>query len=437
MPNAHALRAALLALPLSLVTLSVAWASTWTCEGVTRRYLSDPSGLVFSGSFRDDVSVNSSGDVLFSARPAGARDRLYLYDAAGVGEIVASGGDASPGGDTFGSSRTFSSISINDAGDVGFFARLDRSRGGVFIRTAGGALESAALAGQAAPGGGSFGSFPEASAVDPTGRIVFIATVNGGDDGIFLYDPSSDTLTRELSVGDLAADGTSAICGLYGLALGSTNTAIAFRGSVNSTGVCGLGDLDAILVRSQPTSAPAVLALVGGSAPGGSTFAAISGSSKFHRKRFSPAIDPSQDVTFVAELDAGRKSAALLRWDAATDTLAVLANQGTELPGSTFRMRSFQSPQVDDGSQIFARVRSKSRGSPYSVTNFGSTPGTALKQGDAPPTNAAGFYPGAQYRKFGSLVALSRDGTKFVLAVKVRDTVHPRGKTGIVRCSSN
>ena len=157
MPTCRALRAVA---TVALVALaSSASALTFTCEGVARKGGMDPAGAVFTGKFGDQrrggPAINAAGDVTFFAAPRGAGRRLYLYPAVGAPSILAEESAAARGGGTF---KRFQWPSINDAGDVGFFAELGFGEG-VFIKPAAGSLFQVARTGNPAPGGGMFAGF--------------------------------------------------------------------------------------------------------------------------------------------------------------------------------------------------------------------------------------------------------------------------------------
>ena len=66
------------------------------------------------------------------------------------------------------------------------------------------------------------------------------------------------------------------------------------------------------------------------------------------------------------------------------------------------------------------------------MLEYDATPAAALLGSDAPPLD--GFGAGASYRRFTKMRAANNGGFMVVLA-RVRDTVSPRGKVGILRCA--
>jgi len=192
-----------LALSLLAIPATDAQALSWTCSTVVQEGEADPGIGVFKTRF-DDPAINSSGDVAFHARVKNANRRVYLYPAAGPPIIVATkdGTSPGPGGDF----RKFGSTSINDAGDVGFFADLDNGDG-AFIRESGGTLKRAAGTDDVSPTGGTFDTLLAVSRVNDDGDLAFMARVAGGDDGVFFFDESVPDVLTVAAIGDSTGDG--------------------------------------------------------------------------------------------------------------------------------------------------------------------------------------------------------------------------------------
>jgi hypothetical protein len=182
---------------------SKAAALTWTCSTVAQRNATDPLGGVFGSTF-EEPAINGSGDVAFHAKVKGAGRRLLLYPGAGAPLVIATQGDAAPGGGEF---RKFAMPSVNDAGDVGFRSDLAGSDDAAYVRTAGGTLVEAAVTGDASPAGGTFGRIDAVSRVNAAGDLAFLARGNGGPDGVFVFDLGSTTVDTIAAVGDATGDG--------------------------------------------------------------------------------------------------------------------------------------------------------------------------------------------------------------------------------------
>ncbi|MBI5628759.1 MAG: hypothetical protein HY953_07550 [Candidatus Rokubacteria bacterium] len=56
---------------------------------------------------------------------------------------------------------------------------------------------------------------------------------------------------------------------------------------------------------------------------------------------------------------------------------------------------------------------------------------------DTDPVPADLFSPGAVYRRIEEDFDIDRSGTMVAFSAKVRDSVAPRGKTGLFRCSGS
>jgi hypothetical protein len=158
-------------------------ALTFTCETVVLDRDADPFLGVFGKRF-ESVRINLQGDVVFGAHPKSGPRRLYLYPGGGGASVLAGAGDNAPGGSTF---KRFRTPSINDAADVGFISDLDDGEG-VYVRDGGGGIVKAAKDGDAAPGGDFFDQFLTASHINAGADLAFVAQLDTGSRGVFLYD---------------------------------------------------------------------------------------------------------------------------------------------------------------------------------------------------------------------------------------------------------
>lgn len=394
----------------------------FTCSTVARAGQLDPDGLVYGNVFREEVGVNASGDAVFVARASGARDKLYFYPGAGAGEVVARADGPAPGGGTFRSQRAFSFLSVNDADDVGFLGQLVAGEG-VFVRD-GGALESAALRSQASPGGGVFAGFRTVGDIDAASRVPFVATVDGGPGGAFVYASATDGLTTLVLDEAATLDGRE-ICTTQAVDLGDSGRAtIRAISKVDCSNAAESAVSGIFLVTGGGIS---TVALAGDAAPlGGSTFA------KFVE---TPLINSGDDIAFRATTAGTTKTDGIFTWDFATDTFATAVRKGDAAPvvgGSFSAIRSFD---FADGGNVLLNANLKTSAAKFGVFDLGVVDAPAVVKTDAPPTDAFGV--GASYTRFSKVNGASSDGERIGLQVRVRDSVPPAAKVGVIRCAGS
>jgi hypothetical protein len=405
---------------LLVATLAVAfsassvWAGTLTCSSLAKRGDADINGFIFSNTFREPVGINTSGDTLFVARPKGTRDRLYLYPGAGGSEVVAEGRTLAPGGGTF-SSRSFTDISINDAGDLAFHGKLLSQGSGVFVREGGGALAAADLAGDAAPGGGAFEKFTDVSLVNSSGVVAYIAVVNGGTSGVYAHDIATGTTVAAVLNGD-AVDNPAGrfLCEILDVEL-ADGGALALRASTKVNCADG-GEAAVEGIYHVSGGTVTEVALVGGAAPIAST-------------TFADFIDglsiSSVEVAFVAKLAGAVTSSGVFTWNGATTTEVLQGDFEPDVGGSYKKFRHIQA--VNTGS-VFLNARFTGTTNNEAVMDLDGSPSAALEKSDTPPF-------GVSYGRLDNKMALAHDGSDMAIKVKIKDSVSPKTKAAVLRCS--
>ena len=139
--------------------------------GILNRILSTGDPAPGGGTFFDfyNPSLNNKGEIAF----VGVVFPSYnwgLYVGSGVFRRLVSSGDPAPGGGTFTSFGH--SVSLNDSGQILFSALVATpGRSGIFLWSAG-SVQSVAQQGDAAPGGGSFLSVLQPS-MNASGQVAF------------------------------------------------------------------------------------------------------------------------------------------------------------------------------------------------------------------------------------------------------------------------
>lgn len=157
-------------------------------------FIGEPSpikGANYLGFGNRTPAINNKGEIAFAAFYDGpdAGRGLFLKGAGEV-KIVAKSGDPIPG--TTWNFTDFNSPAINDRGDIAFVGNFGGRNRGLFVKTAKG-IVPVALADQRIPGGTKddvFNNFTPPS-INDRGEIVFYAqwkTLTGVDIGIFHYD---------------------------------------------------------------------------------------------------------------------------------------------------------------------------------------------------------------------------------------------------------
>lgn len=392
------------------------------CSTVTVNGQLDPEGALLSTAFGPDVRINAGGDVLFTARPTGGREHLYRYPGAGAPEVVAPASGFAPNGGAFRSTRAFSAISINDAGDVAFHGRLVAGTG-VFVRRSGQALAAAAetTGSVPAPVGGFYKSFDSVSPLNASGQLVFVANVVGGSapSAVVLHDAPSATSSIVMAIGDTTSGGRE-ICALHATDVGDSG-AVAVRATTKLD--CSDGNevpREGILLHD---GAIETVALVNDPSPvGGTTFTSF---------EEAPAVNAGDQIAFRATVGGLVTRSGVFVHDPAGPTTAAFVLRGDAAPpgGAVGKLSTFA---LDDAANVV--VRSSVVGGPvrFGVFVFDGVMETAISNASAPPTDL--FSLGATYLRLGD-AGLSADGNRLGISVRIRDQEAPRQRRAILRCA--
>lgn len=384
----------------------------FTCTSVARRGDLDPGGFPFQNKFDEQTAVNGSGDVVFVARSGSNPQYLYRYPNGGPNSVIARVGDPAPGGSTFGqfAKGTFGGPSINSAGVVAFKARLALPGEGVFVDD-GGTLEKAARNTDPSPGGGFFVSFPSVAAIDDSNEVAFTAIVDLGPSGIFRYDADTDALVTVVDTTD-ADTLARPFCGFD--AVGLSDAGLAFRGSVGNP-TCAT-PLAGIFREVLGTFVP--LAVVGGVAPiGGTTYSLFLD---------APAVGST--TTFVA-----RVTGATFNGEGIFDSGASVVVASGDIPpdvGGIVKKTGGQHRQTLGG-DVVTRLFLRQTTAKHGIFRYDGTPEAAIVKSDTPPPPFGAL---SRYRDIG-IPAIDENGAYLAFRAKMRDTVKPGSKMGILRCT--
>jgi hypothetical protein len=155
-----------------------------------------PGGGNFAASWSSNLS--SSGELLFRGEVTSPGISGLFMNAGGkITSVIPDGTVASNG---VAVSAYFPVI--NSRGD---FAFLNESPQGLYLDSKG-EITPIAVAGQAAPGGGTFSGFPQ-YAMNKSDQVAFIAFLSPSGEGLYLA--SGGSLTKIIATGDTFADGST------------------------------------------------------------------------------------------------------------------------------------------------------------------------------------------------------------------------------------
>lgn len=408
----------------AIAAMSQPAAAQYTCESVATRSETDPDGSFLSNRFRSEAAINSAGDMLFIARPLGDKDHLYLYENGGATSVIAEGTAAAPvPGATF-TARPFASPSVNDASDLAFWGNMVSQGEGVFVRPSGGALAVAAATTDSTPAGGVYDTFPKVAEANATGSLAFLATTVGGpSEAIFTYDiPAGGPAVTAVVVGDTTTSGRE-ICTIDDIDYADGgDLAIIGETKVSCANLVEV-PINTIMHVSGVTITE--VAKVGDATPiGGTTYGSF---------KLSPEVNAGGEVLFHTKLSGVIKSEAVFLWNGITSTAVVV--QGDFSPEAGGSYRKFSDIGLANGSKVFVKAKFKGGGAKEAVVRFdGVVSSSVLSKNDTPPNPP--YSVGAFYRKLGKFIAVSHDGTYVGLVPKVKDSVPPKSKVGVLRCGS-
>ena len=189
--------------------------------GVNGVYLYSPGGAISEIAAANDtlsgqtlattgvpdlsMPVNPSGEVAFGAQVGTTVQGFFLQNAAATQEVIANG-DAVPGasGATFGFPHFLAGLADN--GNLAFTAATSAATDGLFFAPSGGAVQTVALDGGPAPGGGTFSL--------TSGGVITISTTGTTTAIQFLRNFASINCESDVAFG-ASITGGSADSGLF------------------------------------------------------------------------------------------------------------------------------------------------------------------------------------------------------------------------------
>jgi len=303
---------------------------------IVRAGQSAPDGNgTFSSVFSSfSPSLNNLGQVVFFAGLAGTSDGsgsgIFLGSGGSLTQI-ARRGQAAPDGDGWFSD--FHNPSLNDLGQVAFRGSLSGSSNvGVFLGS-GGSLTQIARRNQAAPdGNGTFATDFSDPRLNNFGQVAFRGNLTGTTSGVSeqgIFRGGDGSLTQIARAGQTAPDTNGVFASFSLLALNNSGQ-VAFRGTLTGTSG-GIGELG--IFRGNGGGLTQI-ARAGQVAPDGNgTF------SNF----FTPNLNDAGQVAFQATLtgtSSGNNEQGIFRGSG--DSLAQIARVGQVAPDGNGTFSSFQ-----------------------------------------------------------------------------------------------
>jgi hypothetical protein len=205
-----------------------------------------PGGGIFA-SF-GNPALNNKGELAFGAVleqgpiiggvfAGGARDL----------RLVLAAGSAAPTGGIF--ARFSERLELNDAGTLALSAVLRQGgpAAAMFLIEKDTPRSVAAL-GESAPGGGSYAAFASWPALSAAGDVAFIASIDGGPNGLGVFLVGADGAKRLATIGDVTPLGRIAGFPLYPALAMAPNGAVSFVAGIEREG----GRSDALLYYGPP-----------------------------------------------------------------------------------------------------------------------------------------------------------------------------------------
>jgi hypothetical protein len=164
-----------------------------------------PGGGQFAGF--GNPALNNKGEVAFGAlvEQGPILGGVFLSSGKEIHTVLTAGG-ASPTGGIF--ARFSERLELNDAGTIALSAVLRQAgpEAAVF-RIENDIPQAIAAIGGAAPGGGTFVALASWPVMSDSGAVAFIASLDGGPNGLALYLAGADGTKRIAAVGDALPGG--------------------------------------------------------------------------------------------------------------------------------------------------------------------------------------------------------------------------------------
>jgi hypothetical protein len=205
--------------------------------------------------------LNEAGDVAFLVATRRGRETgeaIYLWRKGKLSKLVASG-DPAPGGGIF---SDFGNPALNNRGEVAFGALIKQGSilGGIFL-SSGTQIRSVLAAGAPAPTGGIFARFSERVVLNDAGAIALSAVLRQGGPESAIFVVENDVPRAMAAVGAAASGGGTYAAFISWPAMSNDGT-IAFMASID-------GGPDGLAVYLAGANATKRVAAIGDALPAG------------------------------------------------------------------------------------------------------------------------------------------------------------------------
>jgi hypothetical protein len=268
-----------------------------------------------------------------------------------------------------------------------------------------------------------FDAFPVVGDIDAASRVPFVATVDGGPGGVFVYDSTSNAVSTLVLDGAATLDGRE-VCSTQAVDLGDTGAAVLRATSKTSCSnaaesarsglfLVTLGGISTLVLDGDPSP-------IGGSSYG-----------KFLD---TPRINAGNEIAFRATTTGTTRTDAIFLRAFPSGVVTLVEREGDASPvGGSFGAN--QSFRFADSGNVLLNAKLRSSSAKFGVFDLGLVDSAAIVKTSAPPTDAFGV--GSSYTRFSRVNGASGDGFKIGLQVRVRDTNLPSAKGGVVRCAGS
>jgi hypothetical protein len=224
----------------------------------------------------------------------------------------------------------FEPRAINSGGEAAFIADISSGGEGVFLAEKGPGIQTLALSGQAAPGGGtySFGGWSPVG-MNAAGDVVFPFVLDGANPdnptqgtGLFSYSHATQTVSLVVIPHVTPAPGGGAFLGINQRAVINNRGDIAFAGLIDTTVPADVLQGNGVFLASGGGSITMVAA-PGDTVPGGMLHYA-----------WNPSINARGDAAFEGSLTGALYQNGVYLEDVKTGQISVIARAGDPIPAS-------------------------------------------------------------------------------------------------------
>jgi hypothetical protein len=145
-----------------------------------------------------------------------------------------------------------------------------------------------------------------------------------------------------------------------------------------------------------------------------------------------PEMNAADNVLFRAEITGSVFVTGEFLFDPTGPTTSTVMTSGEVAPGTTGFVGRIDRQDIADGDVVFVKGGIQAGTAKTGVFQYDGTPDAVLLNTDPVPTDQFGV--GARYSRL-ALLAVSRSGNRIAITARIKDTVVPRNKVGVLRCA--